>query len=744
MKWFYDLKIGVKLIVSFLLLTVVTGFVGYLGISNMGKINGMLDSLYERELKGDSLVKEANIKMVYFDRAERNFLLAPSSSDREKYSKRMDEYERLMKENLGKARPLFSSEKAKDLLSRFDEAWDERREVNKEVIELAQKEDLAASRESVTLALTKGREKTAVVDDIFEKLSKLKEENGREAYAESGEIYAKSRSVMLMAILASIIVGVLLGFSVSRMIANPIKECVRISNQLAEGDISMKIEANRKDEAGDLLFAMGAMVSNLRGAVGVAEQIAEGDVGMEVKLLSDKDALGKALTAMVSNLRSAVRVAEQIAEGDVGMEVKLLSDKDALGKALTAMVSNLRGAVGVAEQIAEGDLGMEVKLLSDKDALGKALTAMVSNLRGAAQVAEQIAGGDLTVKVRLLSDKDMSGRSLSSMVQKLREIVMDVKDSADNVASSSQQMSATAEQMSQGASEQAASSEEVSSSMEEMGANIKQNADNAIQTEKIAVKSSEAGKEGGKAVAETVLAMKEIAAKISIIEEIARQTNLLALNAAIEAARAGEHGRGFAVVASEVRKLAERSQSAAGEIGKLSTRSVAVAEKAGALLLEIVPDIQKTAELVQEISAACNEQSSGAEQVSNALQQLDHVIQQNASASEEMASTSEELTSQAERLQETIAFFKVDSAGGANGKRSQAAEKRRAKTSYYTQTSHAAWEGNKKSDRDKSRWNVAPAPALAAPEEIEKVKGITLDMQQAVIEEGGDDDFVRY
>ena len=705
MKWFYDLKIGVKLIVSFLLLTVVTGFVGYLGISNMGKINGMLDSLYERELKGDSLVKEANIKMIYFDRAERNFLLAPSSSDREKYSKRMDEYERLMKENLGKARPLFSSEKAKDLLTRFDEAWDERREVNKEVIELAQKEELAASRESVTLALTKGREKTAVVDDLFEKLSKLKEENGREAYTESGEIYAKSRSVMLMAILASIIVGVLLGFSVSRMIANPIKECVRISNQLAEGDIGMKIEANRKDEAGDLLFAMGAMVSNLRGAV---------------------------------------RVAEQIAEGDVGMEVTVLSDKDALGKALTAMVSNLRGAVGVAEQIAEGDLGIEVKLLSDKDALGKALTAMVSNLRGAAQVAEQIAGGDLTVKVRLLSDKDVSGRSLSSMVQKLREIVMDVKDSADNVASSSQQMSATAEQMSQGASEQAASSEEVSSSMEEMGANIKQNADNAIQTEKIAVKSSEAGKEGGKAVAETVLAMKEIAAKISIIEEIARQTNLLALNAAIEAARAGEHGRGFAVVASEVRKLAERSQSAAGEIGKLSTRSVAVAEKAGALLLEIVPDIQKTAELVQEISAACNEQSSGAEQVNNALQQLDHVIQQNASASEEMASTSEELTSQAERLQETIAFFKVDSAGGANGKRIQAAEKRRAKTSYYTQTSHAAWEGNKKSDRDKSRWSVALASALAAPEEIEKVKGITLDMRQDGKEEGGDDDFERY
>jgi methyl-accepting chemotaxis protein len=195
--------------------------------------------------------------------------------------------------------------------------------------------------------------------------------------------------------------------------------------------------------------------------------------------------------------------------------------------------------------------------------------------------------------------------------------------------------------------------------MEQMTSNIKQNADNAQQTEKIAVKSSEDAKEGGKAVLETTVAMKEIAGKISIIEEIARQTNLLALNAAIEAARAGEHGKGFAVVASEVRKLAERSQTAAAEINKLSASSIEVAEKAGKMLAKIVPDIQKTAELVQEISAASNEQNSGAEQINNAMQQLNQVIQQNTSASEEMASTSEELSSQADVLKETIAFFKI-------------------------------------------------------------------------------------
>ncbi len=279
-------------------------------------------------------------------------------------------------------------------------------------------------------------------------------------------------------------------------------------------------------------------------------------------------------------------------------------------------------------------------------------------------VSNRLAQGDLQVDIEAKSRDEMGQLlgAMKSMTDKLRNVVADVKTSADNVASGSEQLSAGAQQMSQGTTEQAASTEEASSSIEEMNATIKQNADNSLQTEKIALKSAADAQESGKAVTDSVIAMKQIAEKISIIEEIARQTNLLALNAAIEAARAGEHGKGFAVVAAEVRKLAERSQTAAAEISELSASSVEVAERAGAMLAKLVPDIQKTAELVQEISASSKEQAGGADQINGAIQQLNQVVQQNAGAAEEMASTAEELASQADQLQNTISFFRVNGA----------------------------------------------------------------------------------
>ena len=290
-----------------------------------------------------------------------------------------------------------------------------------------------------------------------------------------------------------------------------------------------------------------------------------------------------------------------------------------------------------------------------KEYLEKQVNMLVDNLG-------KLSNGDLTIQLKAEHDDEI-GRlveTVNKTVLMLKEVVTSVKDAADNVASGSQQLSAGSEQLSQGTTEQAASAEEASSSVEEMNASIKQNADNAMQTEKIATQAAADAADSGKAVLEAVAAMKDIAGRISIIEEIARQTNLLALNAAIEAARAGEHGKGFAVVASEVRKLAERSQTAAGEISKLSATSVEIAARAGSMLSKLVPDIQKTSDLVQEISAASKEQAGGADQIDAAIQQLNQVIQHNAGAAEEMASTAEELSSQAEQLQGTISFFTVD------------------------------------------------------------------------------------
>ncbi|MCE1247184.1 MAG: methyl-accepting chemotaxis protein [Firmicutes bacterium] len=280
-------------------------------------------------------------------------------------------------------------------------------------------------------------------------------------------------------------------------------------------------------------------------------------------------------------------------------------------------------------------------------------------LKEAVEMAEAISQGDLTKDLEVKSNDEIGqlADSMDKMVNALREIVENVETASRNVTAGSRQLSDKSMEISQGATEQAASAEEASSSMEEMASNIKQSSDNASETEKIAVKVAKGAKAGGESVIQTVAAMKKIAEKINIIEEIARQTNMLALNAAIEAARAGEHGKGFAVVASEVRKLAERSQHAAAEISQVSINSVKIAEEAGNILTGILPDIQRTADLVQEISVASNEQNIGASQINKALQQLDQVIQKNAASSEELASTAEELSSQAEQLQSAIDFF---------------------------------------------------------------------------------------
>ncbi|HIJ58996.1 MAG TPA: methyl-accepting chemotaxis protein [Nitrospirae bacterium] len=639
---FKNMKIGTRLGLGFGLVILSLVIISLLAVTRLANIGETIDKIvndrFPKVVWANDIIDNLNI----IARAMRNMVLVDSESEMKAEEKRIEDARSIIVDRLEKLKKTIHSEEDKKRLAAIEEIRAQFIPLQREAASLALQHK---NKEATTLLLGKLRsvqtEYFKRVVDLIDYQTKLMQEEGKKAE----ELYRTTINFIIIIAVISILLAIGFAFWIVRSIKKPISECMDAAKQIASGNMNVTLDDSRKDETGQLMAEMKQMV----GAINA--------------LVADANMLAKAAVEG----RLATRADASKHHGEFYNVVKGVNDT------LDAVIGPLNVAADYVDKISKGIMPPTItkEYAGDFNTIKNNLNFLIDATKKIIDGAKEVANGNLMIDLKERSGDDELIRSLMDMVKKIREIVGEVKTAADNVATGSNELNSSAQTISQGATEQAASVEETSSSMEQMSSNIKQNADNALQTEKIALKAAEDAKESGQAVNEAVSAMKEIAGKISIIEEIARQTNLLALNAAIEAARAGEHGKGFAVVASEVRKLAERSQAAAGEISQLSATSTQVAERAGEMLKKLVPDIQKTAELVQEISSASNEQKAGAEQINRAIQQLDQVVQQNAGAAEELASTAEELSSQAEQLQDSIGFFRLDDSvtGGGRGAR---------------------------------------------------------------------------
>ena len=688
-----DMKIGARLGFGFGLILLFLLAISAIGVIGMLKMDKGLESIVKTDYAKIQLANESAKEVNSIISSIQSMILTSDPAARREENKKIELARQQYKTAMDKLEKLENSDKGKELIVKAKQSLAEARKANNEVIELAMANN---GVRAATVFEKEASPLCALIFTSFNELVKYQEAGIEERYTAAAKVSDRSRTIALAIAALALILGAVTAFFTTRSISKPVNALAACADKLALGDVDVVIAADGQDEIAMLGRSFKNMADNIKEASLAAEKVAHGDLTVQITPKSERDLMGKNLSAMITTISSLTHemnlLIKGVQEGKLDVRGNSAGYQGAWGELLNgqnrlieAFVQPINLTAKNLDRISKGDIPERITetYYGDFNEIKNNLNLLIEAMNKATDIAKEIAGGNLLLEVKERSANDGLMQALSSMVQNLTKVVGDVKAAADNVTAGSQELSSTSEQMSQGASEQAASAEEASSSMEQMSSNIRQNADNSLQTEKIAVKSATDANESGRAVAKTVTAMKEIAAKISIIEEIARQTNLLALNAAIEAARAGEHGKGFAVVASEVRKLAERSQKAAGEIGDLSLTSVEVAEHAGELLQMLVPDIQKTAELVQEISAACKEQDTGADQINRAIQQLDQVIQQNAGASEEMASTAEELASQAEQLQGTIAFFKI---GTGSNERKQA--KRQAPVQHPKQVVH--------------------------------------------------------
>ena len=689
MKWFYNMKISTKLIVAFILVTIITGIIGFIGITDIRSLNKNDTELYENMTVPITQLGQISTSFQRMRVDMRDMIIAQTPEDIADYGNRIKERRAEIDQYAASFEKTMIAQEIKDAYKEFTDSRKAYDILADRILEQAKANKDAEASAIIT---GEGVKITQTEQDAITKLVKLKEEIAKKTSDNNSKIANSAISMMIVSIILGILISIALGIFISNIISRPIKKLAEAADKLTLGDINVTVEATSEDEIGKLALAFGKMVENIQEQATNADKVAQGDLSVEIKAKSDNDVLAKSMQLVVKELRDLVDNTSMLTKAAVEGKLSTRANADkfsggykeiveGVNRTLDAVIEPVKEASAVLQEMAKGNLRISMNgnykgdYTEIKDALNFTISTVSGYINEISSVLIHMADGNLDVGINgeYLGDFIEIKNSLNRIIKSFNEVLGDINTAAEQVSSGSIQVSDSSQALSQGSIEQASAIEELTASMTEIATQTKQNAVNANQANELAlqvknnaVKGDEQMKEMLKAMDEINVSSANISKIIKVIDEIAFQTNILALNAAVEAARAGQHGKGFAVVAEEVRNLAARSANAAKETTTMIEGSISkvaggtkIANETAVALNNIVEGVTQAANLVADIATASNEQATGIAQVNLGIEQVSQVVQTNSATAEESAAASEQLSGQAEILKEMVGKFSL-------------------------------------------------------------------------------------